>query len=49
VIADTLSGSEIASLSRYAADEWGGITLCAANCAGKAAGADDGCGEVCDD
>jgi len=48
VIPDTLSGSEVASLSRYAADEWGGITLCTAQCAAKACGEDDGCGDACE-
>lgn len=48
VIPDALSGNEIASLSRYAADEWGGITLCTAQCAGKACGEDDGCGDACE-
>jgi hypothetical protein len=48
VIPDTLSGSEIATLSRYAADEWGGITLCTPQCASKACGDDDGCGDACE-
>ena len=47
VIPDALSGAEVASLSRYAESEWGGITLCSANCRGKADGMDDGCGETC--
>jgi hypothetical protein len=49
VIPDALSASEVARLSRYAENEWGGITLCAANCAGKTAGDDDGCGDTCED
>jgi hypothetical protein len=49
VIPDTLSGAEVANLNRYAKDEWGGITLCAADCRAKSAGDDDGCGEVCGD
>lgn len=47
VMSGAISDGQVAQLSQYAHDEWGGITLCQASCTGKACGADNGCGGTC--
>jgi RHS repeat-associated protein len=48
VIGRAITDAELSNFDSYAQNEWGGLTLCAANCVGKACGADNGCGGICE-
>jgi RHS repeat-associated protein len=48
VIPTSITDTAVRSFTSYAQNEWGGLTLCSATCVGKACGADDGCGGICE-